>query len=104
MEQAFTLVATVLAAVPVGIGAAWFVTRGGEGLAAGFIAPRNDLGWPVGVQEEDIRPWAVEHLQVPGAPDESRPLETSVPLPEGIEGELIEGSVAPVPVERVHRH
>jgi hypothetical protein len=104
MEQAITLVATVLAAVPVGVGAAWFVTRGGDGIAAAFLPPRIDMDWPVGVQEEDVHPWAVEYLHVPGSSEEQPPIETSVPLPEGVAGELIEGAVGPAPVERVRRH
>lgn len=104
MEHAIAVAAAVLAAVPVGLGAAWFVTRGGDGIAAAFLPPRIDMDWPVGVQEEDIHPWAVEYLHVPGSSEEVPPIETPVPLPEGAAGELIEGTVAPVPVERVRRH
>jgi hypothetical protein len=105
MEQALVVVTTVLAAVPVGVGAAWFVARGGEGFAAAFLPHRTDRDWPIGVQEEDIHPWAVEYLHVRGSSEELPPIETPVPLPGGVEGELIEGgAVTPVPVERVHRH
>jgi hypothetical protein len=104
MDQAITLVATFLTAIPVGVGAAWFVTRGGNGIAAAFLPPQIDMDWPIGVQEEDIHPWAVEYLHVPGSDDPLPTIETPVPLAEGIEGEIIEGAANPAPVERVHRH
>jgi hypothetical protein len=47
-----------VAAIPIGVAGAWFTSRGPDALA-GFFRPGAvaDLGWPVGVQEEDAPTW-----------------------------------------------
>ena len=106
MEPLITVVGTLLTAVPIGIGAAWFVGRGSNHMAAAFLPPQSDLGWPHGVQEEDGVKWAVENLHPPGTPPEELPEVTIevMPLAEGIEGELLEGARVPAPTSPVRRH
>ncbi|MFL5680846.1 MAG: hypothetical protein ACJ77B_09630 [Chloroflexota bacterium] len=55
-----------IAAIPIGVAGAWFTSRGPNALA-GFFRPGSvaELGWPVGVQEEDAPTWNWDRAAAP---------------------------------------
>src|SRR4051812_7477123 len=58
METVLSIAAVLALPAPVGVAAAWFSTRGADGLA-GFFRPSSvaELPWPRGVQEEEPMAW-----------------------------------------------
>jgi hypothetical protein len=49
----FSVMLLLAVAAPVGLAAAWFSSRGAEAMSSLFKTDRG-LGWPHGVQEEDV--------------------------------------------------
>ena len=60
-------------------------------LMSGLFSASHDLGWPRGVQEEDLRPWVGTGSI---APEDEGPVEPVA---------IIEDSLDPVPVSPVRR-
>lgn len=96
VDAVFSLVLMLACAAPIGLGAAWFASRG-PGALGGFFRPAGspDLGWPRGVQEEDAPTWnwgdRVPPATRPALPD---------PLP-GLVPELVDGPAERLPLRRV---
>ena len=53
MDALLSVMVLLAVAAPVGLAAAWFSGRGAEAMSSLFKTDRG-LGWPRGVQEEDI--------------------------------------------------
>ena len=71
LDTLLAIALVFVCAVPIGLAGAWFTARGPSAMA-GFFRPGAvaDLGWPVGVQEEDAPAW---NWDPPAAPAASQP-------------------------------
>jgi hypothetical protein len=59
VDALFSVALLLALAAPVGLAAAWFSGRGAEAMSSLFKTDRG-LGWPHGVQEEDVA-WNWDH-------------------------------------------
>jgi hypothetical protein len=59
VDALFSVALLLTLAAPVGLAAAWFSSRGAQAMSSLFRSDRG-LGWPHGVQEEDVA-WHWDH-------------------------------------------
>ena len=76
MDTLLSVILLLSLAAPVGLAAAWFSGRGAEAMSSLFKTDRG-LGWPHGVQEEDVA-WNWDHRPAAPPPPGSEPARSPI--------------------------
>ena len=81
LDAVLAIALVCVCAVPIGVAGAWFTTNGPAALA-GFFRPASvtELGWPIGVQEEDAPMWNWDRAAPLALADEDLSPEGAVEL------------------------